>query len=118
MISSGILLFAAFVLLRLFTHNKPSMTATDTTSRSRRETVTPAATGAVIEPCTLTVSEGVLTVVVVGGRDELVTVAATDELKINVLLSPVVGKGWTEECCSHQCRYTCRHCKTTKACES
>ena len=83
MISSGILLFAAFIFLRLFSHNKPSMTATDTTSRSRRETVTPAATGAVIEPCALTVSEGVLAV---GRKNGLVTVAATNELKVNALV--------------------------------
>ena len=76
MISSGILLFAAFVLLRLFTHNKPSMMAIDTVSRSRREAVIPAAIGAVIGPCALIVTEGVL-VVVVGGEDGLVTVAAT-----------------------------------------
>ena len=80
MISSGILLFAAFILLRLFTHNKPSMTATDTTSRSRRETVTPAATGAVIEPCALLVTEGMF-VVVVGERD-----AVTEELKVDPFL--------------------------------
>ena len=61
------------------------MTVTNTTSRSRRETVTPAATGAVIEPCALTVSEGVL-VVVVGGKDGLVTVAATDELNVDALV--------------------------------
>ena len=76
MISSGILLFAAFVLLRLFSHNKPSMMAIDIMSRSRRETVTPAATGAVIEPCALLVRE----------RDGLMTVAATDELKVNALV--------------------------------
>ena len=84
MISFGILLFAAFVLLRLFTHNKPSMMAIDTVSRSRRETVIPAATGAVMKPCALTVSEGVLAV---GRKDGLVTIAATDELKID----PLVG---------------------------
>ena len=86
MISSGILLFAAFFFLRLFTHNKPSMMAIDTVSRSRRGIVTPAATGTVIEPCALLVTEGVLAVVV-GERDGLVTVAVTDELKID----PLVG---------------------------
>ena len=49
MISSEILLSAAFILLlHLFTHTKPTMTAINTVSRSRRETVTPAATGAVV----------------------------------------------------------------------
>ena len=52
--------------------------------KSSRGTVTPAATGAatgaVIEPCSLIVTEGVL-VVVVG---EKVTVAATDELRVLV----------------------------------
>ena len=64
------------------------MTAIDTMSRSRRETATPAATGAVIEPCALIVTEGVL-VVVVGGKDGLVTVAATDELKVDALVGTV-----------------------------
>ena len=93
MISSGILPFAAFILLRLFTHSKPSMIATNTTSRSRRETVTPAATGVLIESCAPIVTEGVLVVVVEGkdgeGKDGLVTVAATDELKIDVLVGAV-----------------------------
>ena len=88
MISSGILLFVAFILLRLFTHSKPSMMAIDTMSRSKRETVTPAATGAVIEPCALLVTEGMF-IVVVGERDGLVTVAATDELKVDPLLGTV-----------------------------
>ena len=44
--------------------------------------MTPAATGAVIEPCALIVTEGVL-VVVVG---EKVTVAATDELRVDALV--------------------------------
>lgn len=79
-ISSGILLFFAFILLRFFTHSKPSTTAINTMSKSRRGTMTPAATGAVIEPCALIVTEGVL-VVVVG---EKVTVAATDELRVLV----------------------------------
>ena len=86
MISFGILLFAAFFFLRLFTHNKPSMMAIDTMSRSRRETVTPAATGAVMEPCALLVTEGMF-VVIVGERNGLVTVAVTEELKID----PLVG---------------------------
>ena len=80
MISFGILLFAAFFFLRLFTHNKPSMMAIDTMSRSRRETVTPAATGAVMEPCALLVTEGMF-VVIVGERD-----AVTEELKVDPLL--------------------------------
>ena len=42
--------------------------------------MTPAATGAVIEPCALIVTEGVL-VVVIGVK---VTVAATDELRVLV----------------------------------
>ena len=84
-ISSGILLSPAFILLHLFAHSKPSMTATNTMTRSRRETVTPAATGTVSKPCALTVTEGVL-VVVVGEKDGLVTVAATDELKIDALV--------------------------------
>lgn len=46
MISSGIFLSAAFILLRLFTNNKPNMTAINKMHRSRRATVTPAATGA------------------------------------------------------------------------
>ena len=83
MISSGILLFAVFIFLRLFSHSKTSMMAIDKMSRSRRETVTPAATGAVIEPCALTVSEGVLAV---GRKDGLVIVAATDELKVDALV--------------------------------
>ena len=86
MISFGIFLFAAFFSLRLFTHNKPSMMAIDTVSRSRRETVTPAATGAVMEPCALLVTEGMF-VVIVGERNGLVTVAVTEELKID----PLVG---------------------------
>ena len=65
--SSGILLFAAFILLRLLTHNKPAI---DTTSRSRRGTVTPAVTGAVIETFALLVTEGVL----------------VDELKVDALV--------------------------------
>ena len=64
------------------------MTATNTTIRSRRGTVIPAATGTVIEPCALIVTEGVL-VVVVGERDGLVTIAATDELKIDALVGTV-----------------------------
>ena len=68
------------------------MMAIDIMSRSRRETVTPAATGAVIEPCALTVSEGVL-VVVVGERDGLVTaVGATDELKVDTLVGTAKKK--------------------------
>ena len=43
--------------------------------------MTPAATGTVIEPCALIVTEGVL--VVVG---EKVTVAATDELRVDALV--------------------------------
>ena len=78
-ISSGIFLFSIFILLRFFTHSKPSMTAINAMSKSRRGTVTPAATG---EPCALIVTEGVL-VVVVG---EKVTVAATDELGIDALV--------------------------------
>ena len=84
-ISSGILLSATFNLLHIFTHSKTSMTATNTMTRSRRETVTPAVTGTVIEPCELTVTEGVL-VVVVGEGDGLVTVAATDKLKVDALV--------------------------------
>ena len=61
------------------------MTVTNTKSRSRRETVIPAATGTVIEPCALLVTEGVL-VVVVGGKGGLVTIAATDELKVDALV--------------------------------
>ena len=84
-ISSGTLLSAAFILLHLFTHSKPSMMAIDTMTRSRRETVTPVATGTVMEPCALAVTEGVL-VVIVGEKDGPVTVAATDELKIDTLV--------------------------------
>ena len=61
------------------------MTATDTKSRSRRGTVTAAATGEVIEPCSLVVTEGVLAVTV-EVRDGLVTVAATDELNVDTLV--------------------------------
>ena len=75
-ISSGILLFSVFILLRFFTHSKPSTTTINAMSKSRRGTVTPAATGAVIEPCALIVTEGVLVVVV----------AATDELRVDALV--------------------------------
>ena len=62
------------------------MMSIDIMSRSRRGTVTPAATGAAIEPCVVIVTEGVL-VVVVGERDGLVTaVGATDELKVDTLV--------------------------------
>ena len=47
--------------------------------------MTPAATGEVIEPCSLMVTEGVL-VVTVKVRDGLVTVAATDELNVDTLV--------------------------------
>ena len=67
------------------------MTAIDTMSRSRRGIVTPAATGAVIEPCALIVTEGVLAVVV-GGEDGLVTVAVTDELKVDALVGTAKKK--------------------------
>ena len=80
MISSGILLSAAFILLCLFTHSKPSMTVINTMSRSRRGTVTPAATGDVIELC------------VVGGKDGLMTVAATDELNEDTLVGTAKQK--------------------------
>ena len=83
MISSGILLFAVFILLRLLTHNKPSMMTIDIMSRSKRENVTPATTSAVIEPCAVIVTEGVLAV---GRKNGLVTVAATDELKVDALV--------------------------------
>ena len=84
-ISSGILLFAAFIILRLFSHSKMSRTATNTTSSSRRGTVIPAATGAVIEPCALIVTEGVLDVAV-RERDGLRSVVATDELNVDTLV--------------------------------
>ena len=61
------------------------MTATDTKSRSRRGTVTAAATGEVIEPCSLVVTEGVLAVTV-EVRDGLVIVAASDELNVDTLV--------------------------------
>ena len=84
-ISSGILLFAAFVLLCLFSHSKTSMTVTNTTSRSRRGTVTAAA---VIEPCALLVTEGGL-VAVVGesdASDGIVNVAATGDPEVDSLV--------------------------------
>ena len=84
-ISSGILLFAAFIFFRLFSHSNTSRTATNTTSRSRRGTVIPAATGAVIEPCALIVTEGVFAIAV-GERDGLRSVAATDELNVDTLV--------------------------------
>ena len=45
-LSGGVFIAAAFILLFFFTHNKPTITATITTSRSRRVTSTPAATEA------------------------------------------------------------------------
>ena len=62
------------------------MTATNTTSRLRRGTVTAAA---VTEPCALIVIEGVLAVAV-GERDGLRSVAASDELNVDTLV--VVGE--------------------------
>ena len=64
------------------------MTATNTTSRSRRGTVTAAA---VTEPCALIVTEGVLAVVV-GERDGLRSVAATDELNVDTLVGTAKQK--------------------------
>ena len=61
------------------------MTATDTKSRNRRGTVITAATGEVIEPCSLVATEGVLAVTV-EVRNGLVTVAATDELNVDTLV--------------------------------
>ena len=55
------------------------MTATNTTSRSRRETVTPAATGAVIEPCALLVTE----------------VEVVDELKVDPLVRTAEQRRYT-----------------------
>ena len=69
----------AFILLNLFTHSNPTITAINAMRRSRSGTVTPAATG--VEPCALVFSGGGF-VVLVGKRDGLVTVAVTDELKV------------------------------------
>ena len=76
----------AFLLLHLFTHNNPTITAINATRRSRSGTVIPAATG--VEPCALVVSGGSF-VVLVGKRDGLVTVAVTVELKVGTLVGTV-----------------------------
>lgn len=47
-LSGGVFIAAAFILLLLFIHNKPTITATITTSRSSRVTSTPAATEAAV----------------------------------------------------------------------
>ena len=57
--------------------------------------MTPAATGTVIEPCALIVTEGVL--VVVG---EKVTVAATDELRVDALVGTAEQRILTENECT------------------
>ena len=76
----------AFLLLHLFTHSNPTITAINATRRSRSGTVTPATTG--VKPCALVVSGGGF-VVLVGKRDGLVTVAVTDELKVGTLVGTV-----------------------------
>ena len=47
-LSGGVFIGAAFILLFLFTHSKPTITATITMSSSRRVTSTPAATEAAV----------------------------------------------------------------------
>ena len=81
------------------------MTATDTKSRSRRGNVTAAATGEVIEPCSLVVTEGVL-VVTVEVRNGLVTVAATDELNVDTLVGTAKQK--KGNCCIYIYNNLCR----------
>ena len=77
MISSGIVLSAAFILLCLFTHKKPNMTAINTMHRSRRATVTPAATGA-----TIVVGTGAAAVVVGTGAAVVIDVGTVEQESI------------------------------------
>ena len=78
-ISSGIFLSAAFILLRLITHRKPNMTAINTMHRSRRATVTPAATGATID-----VGIGAAVVVVGTGAAVVIDVGTVEQGCISV----------------------------------
>ena len=80
----------AFLLLHLFTHSNPTITAINATRRTRSGTLTPAATG--VKPCALVVSGGGGFVVLVGKRDGLVTVAVTDELKVGTLVGTVAQR--------------------------
>ena len=68
--------------------------------------MTPAATGEVIEPCSLVVTEGVL-VVTVRVRDELVTVAASDELNVDTLVGTAKQKK-KGNCCIYIYNNLCR----------
>ena len=76
----------AFILLHLFTHSKPTMTAINTMRRKRSGSVTPTATG--VELCASIVSGGGF-VAMVGKGNGIVTVAVTDERKVNTLVGTV-----------------------------
>ena len=82
MISSGIFLSAAFILLRLFTNNKPNMTAINKMHRSRRATVTPAATGAAV-----LVGTGAAAVVVGTGAPVVIVVGTVAQRKYSGALA-------------------------------
>ena len=89
MISSGIFLSAAFILLRLFTNNKPNMTAINKMHRSRRATVTPAATGAatVIVGAAVLVGTGAAAVVVGTGAPVVIVVGTVAQRKYSGALA-------------------------------
>ena len=63
---------AAFILLRLFTQSKPTITVTNAMNMSRRATVTPAATGAEV-----VVGAGAAVAIVVGTGAAVAIVVGT-----------------------------------------